>query len=146
MNNAVKPFSDARVRRALMLAVDRQMVIDGAWSGYGTAIGSHFAPTDAGYLHLDSVYPYDPDRARALLKQAGVTTPLHLQLALPPAPYAQAGGPVVAQYLAASSRFCASQSARAACATLMNPGAFSYRVAISTGLFTVALAPSYCVS
>lgn len=37
----------------------------------------------------------------------------------------QIGEVVGAQYLAASSRFCASQSARAACATLMNPGAFS---------------------
>ena len=101
LNNRRAPLNDVRVRRAITHAIDREGFIRQVLDGRGTAIGSHFAPTDAGYLHLDSVYPYDPDRARALLKQAGVTTPLHLQLALPPAPYAQAGGPVVAQYLAA---------------------------------------------
>ena len=101
LNNRRAPLNDVRVRRAITHAIDREGFIRNVLDGRGTAIGSHFAPTDAGYLHLDSLYPYDPDRARALLKEAGVTTPLHLQLALPPAPYAQAGGPVVARYLAA---------------------------------------------
>jgi len=68
--------------------------------GRGKAIGSHFTPTDAGYVHLAGTYPYDPERARALLKEAGVKTPLQLTLSLPPTPYARMGGTVVAADLA----------------------------------------------
>jgi peptide/nickel transport system substrate-binding protein len=69
-----------RVRRALAHAVDRKAFIDGAQEGLGKPIGSHFAPTDLGYLDLTKTYPYDPEKAKALLKEAGVTTPLNLTL------------------------------------------------------------------
>jgi len=42
LNNAKKPFDDVRVRRALMHAVDRKTLIEGAYSGFGRPIGSHF--------------------------------------------------------------------------------------------------------
>ncbi|HQQ71757.1 MAG TPA: ABC transporter substrate-binding protein, partial [Alicycliphilus sp.] len=94
------PLNDVRVRRAITHAIDRQAFIRSVLDGRGVVIGSHFSPADAGYLHLAGSYPYDPERARALLREAGVTTPLRLALALPPAPYAYEGGPVIAQDLA----------------------------------------------
>jgi peptide/nickel transport system substrate-binding protein len=100
INNRRKPFDDVRVRRALMHAIDRKAFIDGVLDGYGTPIGSHFAPTDAGYVDLTGMYPYDPDKARALLKEAGVATPLNVTLTLPPPQYARKGGEVVAAMLA----------------------------------------------
>ena len=40
-----------RVRRALIaMAIDRKAVIDGVLEGLGTPIGSHFVPSDAGYV------------------------------------------------------------------------------------------------
>lgn len=99
LNHRRPPLNDVRVRRAITHAIDREGFIRRALDGHGTAIGSHFAPTDAGYLHMESLYPYDPARARALLREAGVRTPLRLQLALPPVPYALSGGEVVAEYL-----------------------------------------------
>ena len=71
INNERSPFEDVRVRQAMMSAIDRSQVIDGAYSGYGTAIGSHYAPTDPGYIDLTGVLPYDPEKARALLAEAG---------------------------------------------------------------------------
>ncbi|ARQ08327.1 peptide ABC transporter substrate-binding protein [Rhizobium etli] len=71
MNNAKKPFNDKRVRQALMMAIDRQTVIDGAWSGLGTPIGSHYTPNDPGYKDMTGVLPYDVEKAKALLAEAG---------------------------------------------------------------------------
>ncbi|QKK25479.1 ABC transporter substrate-binding protein [Rhizobium hidalgonense] len=71
MNNARKPFDDKRVRQALMMAIDRKTVIDGAWSGLGTPIGSHYTPNDPGYQDMTDVLPYDVEKAKALLAEAG---------------------------------------------------------------------------
>ncbi|MGL6112291.1 MAG: ABC transporter substrate-binding protein [Rubrivivax sp.] len=100
INNKKKPLDDVRVRRALMHAIDRKAYIDGVLEGLGKPIGSHFAPTDAGYVDLTKVYPYDPEKAKALLKEAGVATPLNLTLTLPPPQYARKGGEVIAAQLA----------------------------------------------
>jgi peptide/nickel transport system substrate-binding protein len=100
INNRKKPFDDVRVRRALMHAIDRKAFIDGVLEGFAQPIGSHFAPTDAGYVDLTGMTPYDPDKARALLKEAGVATPLAVTLTLPPPQYARKGGEVIAAQLA----------------------------------------------
>ncbi|MED5620617.1 ABC transporter substrate-binding protein [Ideonella sp. BN130291] len=100
INNKKKPFDDVRVRRALAHAIDRKAFIDGVLDGLAKPIGSHFAPTDAGYIDLTGTYPYDPEKAKALLKEAGVQTPLNVTLTLPPPQYARKGGEVVAAMLA----------------------------------------------
>src|SRR5262245_32981095 len=43
-NNKKPPFDKLKVRQAIAHAIDRQAIIDGASAGYGTPIGSHFAP------------------------------------------------------------------------------------------------------
>ena len=99
-NHRHPALRDIRVRQAITHAIDREKFIQKALSGNGTVIGSHFSPHDPGYIRLASTYPYDPARARQLLHQAGVKTPLTLQLAVPPTPYALSGAPVLAQDLA----------------------------------------------
>jgi len=100
INNKKKPLDDVRVRRAVAAAIDRKAVIQGAGDGYGAAIGSHYVPGAVGYVDTTGINPFNPDKARALLKEAGVTTPLELTIVLPPPPYARQGGEVIAAMLA----------------------------------------------
>ncbi len=100
INNKKKPFDDVRVRRALAAAIDRKAVIDGTQEGLAKPIGSHMVPSDAGYVDLVNANPYDPEKAKALLKEAGVATPLNITLTLPPPEYARKGGEIVAAQLA----------------------------------------------
>ena len=100
INNKKGPLADVRVRRAIAMAIDRQQVVDGVADGFGTPIGSFYVPGAPGYVDLTAVNAYNPDQARALLKEAGITTPLELSLKLPPTPYARQGGEVIAAMLA----------------------------------------------
>ncbi len=88
MNNARKPFDDKRVRQALMMAIDRATVVDGAWSGLGTPIGSHYTPNDRGFIDLTGVHPYDPEKARALLAEAGYPNGFSFTIKTPQMAYA----------------------------------------------------------
>ncbi|MFC4622296.1 ABC transporter substrate-binding protein [Comamonas nitrativorans] len=100
VNNARPPLNDVRVRRALAAAIDRQAVITGAADGFGVPIGSHYTPGAPGYIDTTGINPFDPEKARQLLKEAGVAQPLKLQMTLPPTPYARQGGEIIAAQLA----------------------------------------------
>lgn len=100
MNNAKAPLSDVRVRRALAMAIDRKFVNEGAISGFGTPIGSHFSPNHPDYVDLTGFVPFDPKKAKALLAEAGFPNGLTLSLRLPPPAYARRGGEIVAAMLA----------------------------------------------
>ena len=89
-----------RVRRALAMAIDRQALVDGAMYGYGTPIGSHFAPYEPAYKDLTGAYPYDPAKAKALLAEAGYPDGFKATLKLPPPGYARRGGEVIQAQLA----------------------------------------------
>jgi len=100
MNNRRKPLSDVRVRRAVSYAIDRQAIIDGAMFGYGTPIGSHFAPNNPAYVDLTGMYPHDPAKAKKLLAEAGYPNGFDAVMKLPPPSYARRGGEIVAAQLA----------------------------------------------
>jgi peptide/nickel transport system substrate-binding protein len=100
INNKKKPLDDVRVRRAICAAIDRKAVIEGAADGYGAPIGSHYVPGAFGYVDTTGINPFNIDKAKALLAEAGVKTPLTLSLVLPPVPYARQGGEVIAAQLA----------------------------------------------
>jgi len=99
-NNKQAPFDDVRVRQALAHAIDRQAIIDGAMFGYGTPIGTHFAPHNPAYVDLTGGSAFDPDKARALLAEAGMPDGFETTLHLPPPSYARRGGEIIAAQLA----------------------------------------------
>jgi peptide/nickel transport system substrate-binding protein len=98
MNNAQAPLDDIRVRQAISHAINRQDIIDGAMFGYGTPIGTHFAPHNPDYVDLTANSAYDPEAARALLAEAAPDG-LTLRMALPPPSYARRGGEIIAAQL-----------------------------------------------
>lgn len=100
INNGKPPLDDLKVRQAIAYAIDRQAIIDGAMFGYGTPIGSHFAPHHPAYVDLTGMYAHDPEKAKALLAEAGHGDGLDLTLRLPPPSYARRGGEIIAAQLA----------------------------------------------
>ena len=99
-NNKNEALSKLKVRQAIAHALNRQEIIDGAMFGAGVPIGTHFAPQNPDYVDLTGIYPHDPAKSMALLKEAGYEPgALELRLALPPIPYARDGGQIVAQQL-----------------------------------------------
>jgi peptide/nickel transport system substrate-binding protein len=100
MNNKQAPLDNVQVRQAIAHAINRQDIIDGAMFGYGTPIGTHFAPHNPDYVDLTGLSAHDPEKSRALLAQAGVSG-LKLRLALPPPTYARRGGEIIAAQLRA---------------------------------------------
>jgi peptide/nickel transport system substrate-binding protein len=100
INNKKKPFDDVRVRRAILAAIDRKAMIEGAVDGFGVPIGSFYTPGSPGYVDTTDINPFDIEKAKKLLTEAGVTTPLEVSLKLPPPSYARQGGEVLAAELA----------------------------------------------
>jgi len=98
-NNKMPPFDNVMVRKALAHAIDRQAIIDGAMFGYGTPIGTHFAPHNPDYVDLISNSQYDPELAKKLLAEAGYADGFTTTLKLPPPSYARRGGEIIASQL-----------------------------------------------
>lgn len=101
INNKMPPFDNPLVRQAVAHAIDRQAIIDGAMFGLGTPIGTHFAPHHPDYLDMLGNLPHDPQKARALLAEAGFADGFTTTLKLPPPSYARRGGEIIASQLRA---------------------------------------------
>ena len=66
------PTQDVRVRQALNYAVDKQALAEGLFEGYAqVAQGQLLSPSFFGFNPDVKAYPYDPDKAASLLKEAG---------------------------------------------------------------------------
>ncbi|MGW1072447.1 ABC transporter substrate-binding protein [Streptomyces sp. NPDC002537] len=98
MNNAREPFKDKRVRQAVRYAVDHKALLATARSGHGKLIGTMATPTDPWYEDLTGAYPYDPAKAKALLKEAGADGRT-VRLRVPNMPYAVSAAQVVKSQL-----------------------------------------------
>ncbi|MES2499196.1 MAG: peptide-binding protein [Pseudomonadota bacterium] len=66
-----KPFDDIRVRKAINYAINKQEIIDGVYLGLGINIASPYKPGTRWSNPDLQPYAYDPNQAKALLKEAG---------------------------------------------------------------------------
>ena len=71
LNESVKPLSDVRVRKALQLGLNRALLLDAAYSGRGYLENGILPHGVYGFNPDLPEIPFDQDRARALLRQAG---------------------------------------------------------------------------
>lgn len=72
-NTKVKPFDDPRVRKALNMAVDKEAIIDVVYQGSGRIAKNPIPPTIWSYNDAIKDDLYDPEAAKALLDEAGIT-------------------------------------------------------------------------
>jgi peptide/nickel transport system substrate-binding protein len=100
MNNSRSPLDKVEVRQAIRYAIDKKALVDTAWSGYGTLIGSMVPPSDPWYEDRTGDFPYDPEKAKQLLAQAGYPNGFSLTMDVPPPGYARASAQFVASQLA----------------------------------------------
>lgn len=70
VNTQKKPWSDPRVRRALQYAIDKKRVVQ-VINGRATVADQILPPNMPGYDPSIKGYPYDPEKARSLLREAG---------------------------------------------------------------------------
>lgn len=73
INNQKPYFSDKRCRQALMYALDRQRIIDDLWNGAAEVAHSNLTPVSPYHKADLKQYEFDPEKAKALLDEAGWT-------------------------------------------------------------------------
>ncbi|WP_371077102.1 MULTISPECIES: ABC transporter substrate-binding protein [unclassified Sinorhizobium] len=73
---------DPRVRKALILGVDRDAIINSVLAGQASPIASFQGKLSFGYDPAMKPLPYDPEQAKALLKEAGVAPGAEVQIDL----------------------------------------------------------------
>ncbi|MEU6739851.1 ABC transporter substrate-binding protein [Streptosporangium sandarakinum] len=70
-NCTAKPFDDRRVRQALHYAIDKDKLIKTGMLGNAAPATGYVQETHPSYTRASTVYGYDPEKAKSLLKDAG---------------------------------------------------------------------------
>lgn len=82
-----QPTEDLKVRQAMNYAVDRQAIIEALFGGYAKLATGLIASPDLGYDPSLEPYPYDPDKAKQLLAEAGYPDGFDIGFACPSGAY-----------------------------------------------------------
>ena len=72
-NTLVAPFDKVEVRKALNMAINKQAILDAVFQGAGTAAKNPIPPTMWSYNNDTVDDPYDPEAAKKMLADAGVS-------------------------------------------------------------------------
>ena len=73
MNVKKPPFDNVKVRQAINMAIDKDAILAAVYQGAGKAAKNPIPPTIWSYDDSIQAYPYDPEKAKAMLAEAGVT-------------------------------------------------------------------------
>jgi peptide/nickel transport system substrate-binding protein len=83
INHAMKPMDNPLVRQAVAHGLDREAVVDNFYGGRAVVAKQFMPPEVVGYADDVKEYPYDPERAKQLLRQAGLTLPVKIDFWYP---------------------------------------------------------------
>jgi peptide/nickel transport system substrate-binding protein len=83
INQAKPPMDNVLVRQAVSHALNREEVVNSFYGGRGI-VATQFMPQEIfGWAEDVATYPYDPERSRQLLQQAGLTLPVEVEFWYP---------------------------------------------------------------
>jgi peptide/nickel transport system substrate-binding protein len=78
------PFDNQKLRKALQYAVDRKSIVDNVLFGYGEPVYAPWPKTSLAYNpKWDNFYPFDLDKAKALLAEAGISATVDAEIMAP---------------------------------------------------------------
>jgi ABC-type transport system substrate-binding protein len=80
INNTVKPFDNVKVRQAIAYAIDKQRIVDNFYPVGSTVADQFVPPVFFGYTKEVQGFQRDVEKAKALLKEAGVELPIKTTL------------------------------------------------------------------
>jgi peptide/nickel transport system substrate-binding protein len=83
INQKVKPFDNPLVRQAVAHGLDRAGVVKAFYAGRGEVAHEFMPPEVLGYTKSVKKYAYNPNRAKQLLQQAGLTLPVEVEFWYP---------------------------------------------------------------
>lgn len=83
INQKVKPFDNLLVRQAVAHGLDREGVVKSFYAGRGEVAHEFMPPQVVGYSKSVKKYPYNPERSKQLLQQAGLTLPVEVEFWYP---------------------------------------------------------------
>lgn len=85
LNNAAEPFDNVLVRQALCYAIDKDEINEMVFGGKSYLIGTNMIETMSIYYDTDteSVYSYDPEKAKDLLAEAGLEDGFEFTITVP---------------------------------------------------------------
>ena len=78
MNLEKEPFNDVKVRQAINYAINRENLVTVCYEGEAEVNSNICAKSRSGYSEDQPEYTYDPEKAKALLEEAGIETPYDL--------------------------------------------------------------------
>lgn len=84
MNTQAGVLTDKRVRQAVAHAIDRQLIVDALLGGYSQVTNQLLTPAHFGYIDGLEWYPYDVDKAKALLAEAGLSDGAEIEIITSP--------------------------------------------------------------
>jgi peptide/nickel transport system substrate-binding protein len=83
INQAKKPLDMLEVRQAIAHGLDRQQVVDEFYAGRGEVAKEFMPPEVVGYADDVTEYPFDPEKSKQLLQDAGLTLPVAIEFWYP---------------------------------------------------------------